>query len=547
MSSNELNRSSLEADPKEKETGFTLAIIISHLDPDYMGSLQVEKLRQVGNDTKRTGQMATVRYVSPFMGHTAQEYCTKNNDYDGTQKTYGMWMIPPDVGTIIVCFFLEGDPARGFYIGAIQDKEMNFMIPGYAATKFHIDGEEKRVPVAEWNRKSDPVIKKDTTRIEKPQHRFASILKNQGLLKDDIRGITTSSARREWPSAVFGISTPGPIDKLGPKADTGKHEFEAKTPWSRLGGTSFVMDDGDDKFLRKTTASEGPPIYGAVEVGEGGGITLLHNELVRIRTRTGHQILLHNTEDLIYIGNSRGTAWIELTSDGKMDIFCTDSISVRTKKDFNFYADRDFNIDAGRNFNIRVGFNQKDFPSAGEMQIEIRKDYNLLIGKNGNIQVGLYGDIANPGHLETYAKGHIWETSGLSNETRALGGNIIETAPYIHMNGPVAQIAIEARDKKPFKLHKLPDLAKPDIKTQPIDLPTGSTILRRVPTPEPYPHHENLDPKRFKPDSPPGTNSTDRDCKGRNPPERETSDYKSPADLWKEYTTKYDTFEKVKG
>ena len=28
---------------------------------------------------------------------------------------------------------------------------------------------------------------------------------------------------------------------------------------------------------------------------------LPHNELFRVRTRTGHQILLHNTEDLIYI------------------------------------------------------------------------------------------------------------------------------------------------------------------------------------------------------------------------------------------------------
>jgi hypothetical protein len=544
MSNNELNRSSLEGDPKEKETGLMLAVIISHLDPDYMGSLQVEKLRQVGNDTKRTGQMATVRYVSPFMGHTAQEYTTKNNDYEGTQKTYGMWMIPPDVGTIVVCFFLEGDPARGFYFGAIQDKDMNFMIPGYAATKFHADGDEERVPVAEWNRKSDPVIKKDTTRIEKPQHPFATIYKDQGLLKDDIRGITSSSARREWPSSVFGISTPGPIDKLGPKADTGKHEFEAKTPWSRLGGTSFVMDDGDDKFLRLKPAGGddcGPPIYAAVEDGElNGDRKLLHNELVRLRTRTGHQILLHNTEDLIYIGNARGTAWIELTSDGKMDIYCADSINIRTKKDFNFYADRDFNFDAGRNFNIRVGFNQKDFPDAGEMQIETRKDYNLLIGKNGNIQVGLYGDIADPGHLETYAKGHIWETSGLTNETRALGGNIIETAPNIHMNGPTAQIAVEARDKKPFKLHKLPDLEKPDIKSAPVDLPTGSTILRRVPTPEPYPHHENLDPERFKPQE------TDRDGQGRRQPPKETSDFKPPADKWKEYTTSYDTFDKVK-
>ena len=32
---------------------------------------------------------------------------------------------------------------------------------------------------------------------------------------DNIRGNTSSSARRESPSQVFGISTPGPIDFTG--------------------------------------------------------------------------------------------------------------------------------------------------------------------------------------------------------------------------------------------------------------------------------------------------------------------------------------------
>ena len=69
-------------------------------------------------------------------------------------------------------------------------------------------------------------------------------------ISDEIRGLTTSSSRREVPSSVFGINTPGPIDK----------EFVASGTIStaRTGGTSFVMDDGDDKFIRKTKAKEGP-------------------------------------------------------------------------------------------------------------------------------------------------------------------------------------------------------------------------------------------------------------------------------------------------
>ena len=66
------------------------------------------------------------------------------------------------------------------------------------------------------------------------------MLDTQGLTADETRGLTTSSARREVPSSVFGISTPGPLDK-------GAVSGEFAT--SRLGGTSIVMDDGDDKFI----------------------------------------------------------------------------------------------------------------------------------------------------------------------------------------------------------------------------------------------------------------------------------------------------------
>ena len=94
----EMNRKSLDEDSTSKETGLVLAIVVSHLDPDYMGSLQVEKLRQVGNDSKRTGQLASVKYISPFLGITNGEANSKENIYEGTQKSYGMWMVPPDIG-----------------------------------------------------------------------------------------------------------------------------------------------------------------------------------------------------------------------------------------------------------------------------------------------------------------------------------------------------------------------------------------------------------------------------------------------------------------
>ena len=697
------------------DAGPFIAKIVSHLDPSYMGSLEVQIMHESGNDESREGQLRTVRYLNPFYGASHIDYVSSDPDtHDNTQKAYGMWMVPPDVGALVVVIFIGGDPRKGYWIGCVQNEDMNFSLPGYAATEYVVDdsrqtdSEKTRVPVGEYNKIIHPENQSDTTKKLKPEHPSAVALENQGLLKDDIRGITTSSARREVPSMVFGISTPGPVDKTGKVGKVGKYEHQIPNAFvSRLGGSSFVMDDGDDKFLRKTSASEGPPDYAAVEQDETDGLKdKLHNELIRLRTRTGHQILMHNSEDLIYIGNSRGTAWIELTSDGKIEIYAEDSISFRTKQDFNFYADRDINMEAGRNFNTKVHgemhtnvmkdqvlivdrdqkihikrrrdetideqlrqtvnddvkkYYAKDYThnvdgrmdfkvangfsfsggngasgasfgpldatsqdpadpisndteasspvadvsgatpdridikiykdmriqhlggksvdhtisgylktkingdvdlhtdgtyehyTAGKVDINTPSNFSLYAGGNTNIKTA--GDLfqQSTGDFEVKAGGHIYNTSGGTNETNA-GGNIVETAPQIHMNGPGAAAAAGASTATVAQIAVLPEEARTSAKASiPLNLKTHTlvdmdsqdaaepssktVIMRRMPTPEPYPLHENLDPLRFKPDK------LDRDQSGRY--SDSTEDMNTPADYWKEYTTKTDTFAKV--
>ena len=525
---NEEGRASAQV-PKERNSGPFLAKVVSYTDPYYMGTIEVELLHKSGNRNARETEVMQAKYMSPFAGVTNVAYVDENNEYNSTQKSYGWWAIPPDIGSTVLVFFVDGDSTKAYWIGCVPDPNMNFMTPGYAATTYHEDGEEERVPVAEYNRKASDVATTDTTKLGKPAHKyFQTTYTEQGLIRDDTRGITTSSARREIPSAVFGISTPGPMDKSGPKGKGGKFEHRANMYVSRLGGSSFVMDDGDDKWEREKTPSEGPPVYKSVEGGDTGLRDRPHNELIRLRTRTGHQILLHNSEDLIYIGNARGTAWIELTSDGKIDIFANDSISIHTKNDLNFYADRDINFEAGRNFNIKV---------AEEMHTHVLKDNIVIVDENQKIHIKAKKDetvddsstYKVKGNYDVNVDGHIWETSGGSNETKA-GGNIIEFAPQIHMNGPAAAKAKEAELPKILQTHSLPDEEGNEL---------VKSIMRRIPTHEPWPHHEHLDPEKFKFDS------TDRDIAERY--EGNTDSMNFTPEYWLKYTTETDTFSKIKG
>jgi hypothetical protein len=424
--------------------GIYVGIVVNHLDPKFGGSLEIEliKTTESGNMSARTGQTVTATYMSPFYGVTPYKDITKNDGYDYTQKSYGWWAIPPDVGSKVLVLFAENNFGQAYWIGCVQDEYMNFMLPGNASTTFNDLDKAKALPVGEYNKKVETGAGRDPTKFVKPHNkRTFNALEKQGLTTDHIRGTTTSSARREAPSMVFGISTPGPVDRKGPKGKYGPQGSQSDVPINRLGGSSFVMDDGDMSLLRKKAPSgdnPGPLEYASVENGETDGNPLYPaNELVRIRTRTGHQILLHNSEDLIYISHGSGNSWIEMTGDGKIDIYSKDSISVRTETDINFSADRDINFRAKNNINFTA---EKNVFIRAKENVEIKAD------KDGRI----------------YAKGSTHIKADLDHR-ETTGGKIF-------MNSTVEAIAA-----------------------------LNAFVPARVPEHEPWREHENLDPESFLP------------------------------------------------
>lgn len=357
---NRSERTAASAQSTEFKPGPFVAIVRNHLDSTYMGGLEVELLTatQAGNSNNAPGQLVPVKYLSPFFGITSYDGANKNEGSSNSQRSYGWWGVPPDIGSKVLVIFAEaGD---GYWIGCIPEEHTNIMTPDpFVSSTYNDRDNSKKLPVVEYNKKTERAAGRNSTQYIKPANADAiAVLTTQGLLADDIRGVTSSSSRREVPSAVTGFSSPGPADRRpgAPRVNYGENFSQTPVPQNRLGGSSLVFDDGDPSLLRRGPASSGPPVYVNAEAGAtGGDPTLPHNELVRLRTRTGHQILLHNTEDLIYIANAKGTTWIELTSNGKIDIFAQDSVSIHTATDLNIKADKNVNIEAGVDINLKAG------------------------------------------------------------------------------------------------------------------------------------------------------------------------------------------------
>ena len=400
------------------DPGIYVGRVIGHLDQTFMGGLKVNLLKanSNGNDWDDTGQSIQCLYASPFSGQTPLHQVGANNTYADTQHSYGFWAVPPDVGTKVIVLLVEGRKDFGYWIACVQDTFTNFTIPD-GRTSTYINETGQKLPVGEYNKAlTSPDGETQPTKFLKPVNTdFVNALTRSGLVTDDVRGLTTSSARRELPSTVFGMNTPGPFDKRqnAPTYQHGKDEIEFYK--SRLGGHSIVMDDGDDKFLRKGHPESTPFEYADIENTEDtGDVTRPANELFRIRTRTGHQILLHNTEDLIYISNSKGTSWIEMSSNGKIDVYAQDSVSIHSENDLNFTADRDINLTANENMNISAG---KDIAidaggsigASAQQEVAVNAGANIsLTGQDG---IGLYGNdnisLTSKGAMNVISQQHL--------------------------------------------------------------------------------------------------------------------------------------------
>ena len=380
------------------DTATYIGIVKNNLDPTRSGRLQIW-IPDLGGDETDSTTWRTVSYASPFFGSTFNPTAPKENSYKNSGHTYGMWAVPPDLDNQVLCTFVNGDPGRGYWFACVHSHMVShYMVPGIAAgnqiasdtadasVQKYIDTQNgtSGVPVVEFNENDDGAITENFYNNKKPVHeeQFKQLLE-QGLDKDRMRGSITSSSQRESPSTVFGISTPGRLvnDPAGNEfqnaLDGDSLTDELLTKYStgaRKGGHQFVMDDGDQLGV---------------------------DNLVRLRSAAGHQILMNDQKRVMYIANASGSVWLEFADNGQMHVFSSGGMNFRSEGDINLHSDKNINITAKEKLNI-TGVNEFNFESnlikgrsigamtlfAAGMNIGSEGDLNLYADGVGNFQSG---------------------------------------------------------------------------------------------------------------------------------------------------------------
>jgi len=319
--------------------GVYIGVVTNTKDSLYSGRITVVIPEFGSANTDRI-----ILLTTPFGGVTEAlegsydptEFGEEESGINGTPKSYGMWPQPPAVGTEVLVAFTTSRE-EGFLLGSFIGKDRNHMMGGRASAEGS-DGTLQ--PVGEKN----PYDTTDPDR--KPVDTvFKDILKEQGLSEDYSRGHSNSSARRESPSRVFGVTT--------------------------RGGHVITLDDGD--------------VNGK-------------SQNMRFRTRGGAEILIDDTNEFLFITNHKGNAWVEIDADGKIDVYSQSSISMHSEEDFNVHAKGNINLESDKGVNIR---------STGSEGIKVDAtvgDYNLYTESNFNIQAKLNGNVLVGGNYKEQAK-----------------------------------------------------------------------------------------------------------------------------------------------
>lgn len=356
-------------------------IVKYNFDDTRQGGIRVFIADGTGKDPNSSTNWSKPIYPIGFYGRTIGESPkTGFGTFKTNPASYGVWHSPPDIGTRVVCIFINGDSNFGYYLGGVYDPDAMYSLPAIAGTKDVLMNEAESqsyggaviLPVTNLNDNSPEASAPDKyVDAPRPVHSYqASILFQQGLIRDPVRGVISSSAQREAASRVgWGVSTPGrPIyqggmnddniaSELKDGADPAKFKIVA-----RRGGHTLVMDDGD--------------IIG-------------RNNLIRLRTSTGHQITMSDDGQTLFIIHSNGQSYIELGKEGTVDIYSTNSFNVRTQGDLNLHADRNINIHAEKNLNIRA--ENIHVQAEGSYKLRVLKDYaESISGKLTSLIAGAY-------------------------------------------------------------------------------------------------------------------------------------------------------------
>ena len=286
----------------------TIGTVVSADDPQQMGRLKVVCPKWGDVFDGFVDDLPWASFISPFGGESSVGSRGPGLQESTGKVAYGFWAIPK-IGAQVLVMCLDSDPAFRVYIGSMFGSLSPHTLPH---GRFKYDGH----PTVNTNG-STPYG--PFTSTESPIEPLSSNYK---------QAFGPSSANYEWQTRagdyqVAAIS-PEHLNHTESAVPDDYNISDPLTDWVSTQGYSITRYDETEKESKVVSITS--PGFHSLSMDDR-----MENCRVRLRTTSGHQILLDDTNERIYISTAKGNNWIELDQDGNIDMYSANNVSIHAK------------------------------------------------------------------------------------------------------------------------------------------------------------------------------------------------------------------------
>lgn len=435
---------------KSTQEWMTIGRVVDTNDPQQMGRVRAVCPAYGDSPDLPVRNIPWAMYVSPFGGIVNSGTRGAEQSSAKGPVAYGMWNIPK-VGAYVLVGCIDGDKNHRFYAGCIQPQYMTHTMPHGRYT---------------WHDTTNGTPDGPLDTLEQPIEPLYSSFKEQFTKKGDgYAAGTPSDPHRNMEWRTRGVDdqvsaiTPEHVHhpKDGPGSKVADHE------WDNFEYTTVTEENGDKKVVRgpgygvdqqdpyDRYASTGTNYDSLVYSWTTPGFHSVsmddrsENSRIRIRTTSGHQIIMDDTNERIYISAAGGESWVEIDKAGNIDIYASRDISTHAGGDISFTADKTFRVHAKEGIHM-VSDDEVRIHAKKDMHARTDTSLHVNVGNDANVRIGSILKISTGSdtHINTGGAGY-WTTGGEMHHKS--GSTMYFTGGTdIHLNGPTAQSAATAGD-----------------------------------------------------------------------------------------------------
>jgi phage gp45-like len=353
-------------------TGITQGVVVDTADPMQSGRLRVQCPAFGDRDDIALADIPWAEYVSPFGGNVQVGTRGPNDSPVRGPTSYGMWAIPK-VGAQVLVMCLDGNPSHRLWLGCV-----------YTPLTAHT------MPHGRYNEESGARADDDQKSIAGPFDTFESSIEplhtnqQQAFGEPPSGNINFEFLTRAADYQVARVrENQLQIDAFSALADDADQGYRTSLICPEdiiLQDPNIQTDDREQTTkpnLDNMVTSIVSPGFHAMSMDDRP-----ENSRMRFRTAAGHQVILDDTNERIYISTAKGNNWIEIDEAGNIDIYTSGKLSATADRDVNFKTNGSFRVEAKKGIHLKSG---------KEMRVQASED--IQVKTVGSVRVDAASDV----------------------------------------------------------------------------------------------------------------------------------------------------------